>query len=459
MSTVSSSTSTSTYYTPSIQLSGLASGLDTGSIISELMSIAEQPLTDLQSKEADANSRLSAYQTFNTDLEALNTSIQAIDSANGINSYTATLSSDQYLSATTSSTATAGSYQIDVQQLAQVQKNVTQSSYSSSSSVAFSSGTLSINGTDITLNNDSLATLAQKINDANTGTSATGVSASVINDGTGYRMVLTGADAATTFTATASGVTTANGAATLDFGSPIQDAQLATVVLDGGITVTSKTNTISDAIPGVTLNLTQANATGVTTTLNVGVDASTVQSKIQDFVTAYNNIVNFISNQSGESWANDTSFSMVERNLQNLLTNPVSNSGDLSALSQLGISTNKDGTLSVDTTQLTDAIENDMSGVQKLFTGDTTGTGVAAKFEDYLNGVTDSTDGILAGVTKSTNSTIDMLDQAIATKQTQLDTYQQYLESQYTALETLMSSLNSTSSFVSSQVAQWSQTG
>lgn len=452
MSTVTSST-----YTPAIQISGLSSGLDTSSIISQLMSVAEQPLTNLQSQEADANSRLAAYQTFNSKLTALNTAIQAIDSTSGINSYSATLSNDQYLSATASSTAAAGSYQIDVQKLAQVQKNVTQSSYSDATSADFTSGTLTVNGTAITISNDSLTSLAQKINTANTGTSATGVSASVINDGTGYRMVLTGADAATTFTATPSSVTTANGAATLDFGSPIQNAQLATVELDGGITVTSKTNTITDAIPGVTLNLTQANATGVTTTLNVGVDSDTVQSKIQNFVTAYNNIFNFVSQQSGQSWASDSTFTSVERKLQNLLTTPGSNSGDLTALSQAGISTNKDGTLSVDTSKLGDVIQNDMGGLQKLLAGDTAGTGLASQFESYLNGITDSTNGILTGVTTSTNSSIKMLDQQIASTQTQLDTYKSNLEAQYAALETLMSSLNSTSSFVTSQVAQWSQ--
>jgi len=453
---MSSSVSSSTY-TPPIQIGGLSSGLDTGSIISQLMSIAQQPLTNLQNEETTANSRLAAYTTFNSDLTALNTAIQGLDTAEGVNSYSATLTSSQYLSATADSTASAGSYQVDVQQLAQVQKSVSQSSYSSDTATDFTSGTLTVNGTDITISNDSLTSLAQKINDANTGSSATGVSASIINDGSGYRMVLTGADASTSFTATASGMTTANGAAALDFGTPVQSAKLAKVQLDGGINITSTTNTIANAIPGVTLNLSQANATGVTTTLTVGVNASSVQSKMQGFVTAYNRIVNFISSQSGQSWANDSAFTSVERKLQDILTGMTSNSGDLVALSQVGVSTNKDGTISLDTTKFTDVVQNDMSGLQKLLVGDTAGTGLASQFENYLSGITDSSNGILAGVTTSTNDQINMLDQEIASKQLQLDTYQKNLQAQYNALETLMTSMNSKSSFITSQVAQWSQ--
>ncbi len=224
----------------SITFGGLASGLDTDSIITAIMNVEKRPLTKLENDKSFFNTRLKAFADFNTKLKSLETAFKDLSSADKFRSFTAKAASEEFFSLKASSTAKAGTFNIEVVNLAQVQKTAGVG-YASTTS-AFSAGTIDINGTSIAVTaDDTLGSIVDKINAANTGDTATGVAASLINDGTtnGYRMVLTGKDASTTFTATASGV--AADGQSLTFTTP-QMAQQATVLIDG-ITIVSNNNT------------------------------------------------------------------------------------------------------------------------------------------------------------------------------------------------------------------------
>jgi len=437
-----------------INFGGLASGLDTDSIIKALMDVEKKPLTRLENDKNFLNTRIKAFKDFDSKLEALETAVKALNSSDKFRSFSAKASSQDFFSIQTSSLAKQGSYSIEVVNLAQVQKSAS-IGYASSTASTFSAGTITINGSDIGVEEgDNLSTLVTKINAANTGETATGVSAALINDGTtnGFRMVLSGKDAATAFTVSASGVA-ADGQA-LTFGTT-QTARQATAIIDG-ITIVSNNNVLKGALPGVDLTLLKANATGEQTQLSVDVDRDGVKSKLNTFVSAYNDIIKFISSQKDSSWANDSGMQSAKRRLQSLLVESTGGTGSLRRLAEIGITTDKkDGTISLDATKIDSLISNDFQSLENLFLGQGGVEGVNKKFLTFLEGITDSTTGLYNTRKKSADRAVKGIDRNIDNMELRLEKREKSMRAQFEALETLMSSLNSTSSYLSQQISSW----
>ncbi len=438
-----------------INFGGLASGLDTESIITALMDIERKPITRLQSDKTYYNSRLSAFSEFEEKLNDLKSSFEDIDDASKLKAFSANAASEEFFTIDASSSASAGSYDVEIVSLARVQKDVS-AGFTSSSGTSFSAGSIDINGTNITVDaGDSLGNIVDKINAANTGDTATGVAASIINDGSasGYRVVLTGENASTSFTATASGVTAESTA--LSF-TNTQTAQQATAIIDG-ITVVSDNNTLSSAIPGVDVTLLKENITGESTRIGVQTDTDGVKAKLDSFVSAYNGVIEFINEQKDSSWANDNGLKGTQRRLQNLLVTNVGGSGDLQYLIDIGIKTNqKDGTISLDSTIAKDAIVNNFESIEKLFLGEDGVEGIVDKFTGYLDNMTDSLDGLYASRKKSTDSSIKRIDSNIETLELRLEQRERTMRAEYEALELLMSEMNSTSSYLAQQITNMS---
>lgn len=435
----------------SITFGGLASGLDTDSIVSALMNIEKKPLTRLENDKSYLNTKLKAFSDFNGKLEALEKAFKDFSTADKFRSYSATAASKEYFSVDANSSAKAGAYNIEVANLAQVQKTASVG-YASTTTSAFTAGSIDINGTAITVETgDTLATIVDKINAANSGDTTTGVSATLINDGTanGFRMVLTGKDASTIFTATATGVAADNQA--LTFTNP-QTARQAKVIIDG-LPVVSNNNTLKGAIGGVDLTLLKKNVSGESTALSVDVDTEGVKTKLDAFVKAYNGIITFIADQKNTSWANDSGMKAVKRQLQNMLVEPTGGTGKLQRLSEIGISTNKtDGTISLDSSKLSKLISSDFAGLEKLFLGESGTKGINDTFVTYLDKLTDSSQGLYASRKKSTESAVKGIERNIDNMQLRLDKREASMRAQFSALETLMSSLNSTGSYLTQQI-------
>ena len=442
-----------------VSLSGLATGLDTNSLISQLIAAEQQPLLDLQAKEADYQNQLSAVSSFNGQLNTLLGKFQSIDTSQGFLALKTSLSTNQFFSATASSDAVAGNYNVKVFNLAQVEKDVSDSSlgYTDKDAQNFGTGTINLtdNGTTTAINidgtNNSLSGIASAINGANAGVTAT-----LINDGSQYRMVLTGNTVNDkNIQLDASGLSGGTYANPTFSQPPVQTAQAAKISVDG-ITITSDTNTVTGAIPGVTLNLT--NADGGATTVQMGVSDNTtaISGKINALVSAYNSVVKFINQNAGKGGTLDGDFTVrsVKNRLQSLLVTSVG-SGNFSTLSQLGLETQRDGTLSVNSTTLDNALQNNLSDVVNLLDGSNGSQGIAAQFESYLSGITDSSTGIYATRQQSTNSIIKNLDQEIANTQDYLDQKEKQLKAQFTAMETMVGSMNAQSSYLTQQIAAW----
>jgi len=433
-----------------ISFGGLASGMDTESIVTELMKIEHRPIDRLEDDKEYFQSRLNAYSEFDAKLKNLATSLEDLDTADEFRSYEATAASDEFFSMDASSSAKPGSYSVEVVQLAQVQKDVS-NGYASSSEGIFTAGTIDINGTTITVDDgDALSTIVDKINAANTGDNPTGVSAALINDGTenGYRIVLSGDDASTDFTATVDGVS--DGTTDLSF-TTTQEAQQAEVNIDG-ITIVSNNNTLNDAIPGVSLSLLKENDPGESTRIDVTVNEQGIEEKVNSFVSAYNDIIRFVADQQDTSWGSDSGFQGTKRRLQSLLSTTIEGSGDYQSLVSIGIKTNKDdGTISLDSAKFSEALNNDFDNVEKLFTGGDDFDGISQKFTSYLDSMTDSIDGLYATKKTSTDQTVKRIDNNIESLERRLEMREKTLRAQFDAMEQLMSSMNSTSSYLDQQ--------
>lgn len=441
-----------------ITFGGLATGIDTESIISALMEIEREPLNRLESEKSYLSSRLEAFSNFEDKLNALSSAIDEMNDPDKLGSFTATAGSDEFFSLTmeSSSLASAGSFQLEVVNLAQVQKDVSVG-YSETDTAVFSGGTISINGTtDITIAEDSsLNDIRDAINEAD-DTEDTGVRASIIHDGTHYRMVLTGKDAETAFTATASGIS--DGTTALSFANT-QTAEPAEIIIDG-ITITSKSNTISNAIPGVLIDLTKENSAGTSTTVSLDTDYEAITTKLDTFVTAYNDINNFIKDQQDADWGHDQNFRSVSNKLQGLLVTNSGSGGAYNFLVDLGFKTDsKTGDISIDSTKLQETLNADYDSVEQLLIGSDGSSGILNQFTTYLDGWTDTFDGLYAGKKQSYDSTIRSFDSSIERMELRLEKREQLLLSQFSAMEQLVSSMNATSSYLTQQMANISSLG
>ena len=440
-----------------IQFGGLATGLDTSSIIDQLMELERRPLSLLEKDKTWLNSRLQAFTELDTKLKSFADGIRELGDANTLLQRSIRQSSDALLTARVDSNAQAGaSYQVEVVSLAQVQKSVS-AGVASKTDAVFGTGAMSLTldgtSTAITIGagDNSLTGIMNAINTADLG-----VRASIINDGsaTPFRLVLTGNDPAKSFTLDASSLT--GGTVALDLGEPVQQATRAHIRVDT-IDIYSDSNTLTEAIPGVTLDLTRAEV-GTLTSLNVGIDRDSIKATIEAFAKGYNEVVGFITSQSAMNGAKggvlggDSGIGTIKRRLQTMLTQPLGNSGVFTALSQLGFETRKDGTLKVNEKTLNAAIDENLDSVVSLLAGENGVDGIAGQFQDYLDTLTDSVSGLLKGRKDSIDSNLRRLDTRITSMEMRLEKRQQMLERQFSAMESLISGLNAQSSYLSQQM-------
>ena len=434
----------------SITFGGLATGMDTESIISELMKIERFPIDRLKKDQAYYNNRLDAFSRLDGKLKGFLEKAEAIDTRAELKSPSVNSSSEDYVSVTADSKAQLGSYQLTVLDLAQQQKDVSQG-YADKSASTFGTGSLSLTvagvASTITIDatNNSLEGIAQAINDAELG-----VGAAVINDGTDtpYRLVLTGESVSNSFTLDASGLS--GGTAANPTMSNTQVAQQAHFLLDG-IDVYSDSNTVNSAVPGLSIELLKADDQA-TTTLNVSSDNDATTEKIKEFVTSYNEIITFIADQKSAGWGNDSAFRSIKRGLQNLL---VSQQGDgaYTSLSQIGFETQRDGTITLNSSSLSSALANDYDSVIGLFSGDGSVEGIGSKFATYLDTLTDSVDGLYAGRKETTDSNNRRIDQRILNMEARLEQKEKTLRAQFSAMEDLVSGLNAQGGYLLQQLA------
>ena len=313
----------------------------------------------------------------------------------------------------------------------------------------FGNGTLTLSTGDVITLSETKNSLTSIMEAINAETLTTGVTASVVADGDNYVLSLSGGESIASTALTGSNYSPFNLIET-------QAATQAHVRVDS-IDIYSDDNTLNEAIPGLSLDLVAAEE-GTTTVVSVGIDETAIKSQIQSFVTGYNEVAAFINSQStingssGGVLNGDSGVNVIKRRLQGLLTTTIDNSGSFAALSQLGLKTQTNGTLELDDEILTEAIQNNLKDVEKLLVGEGDIDGIAVKFQNYLEDITDSIDGVLAGTKKSTASNLKRIDTRIEQIEARLVSREETMRQQYTALETIISGMNSQSSFLTQQM-------
>ncbi len=455
-----------------LTLGGLATGMDTNAIVDALVDVRRASVRRLTSQKETSTARLDATKTFDSKLDALMAKVDALDTARDLLANKATPSSEDYLKTTASSFAVPGTYEIKVGQLAQVEKVVYQG-VADKATTTYGTGTIRLDhdGLDVAnypdgyvdINIDTNNNTLEGIRDAiNVDSSKHGVSASIVNDGSGtpYRLVLTGKSVGDANISLDSTNLTGGAAFPVKDAAVSRSAQQAIVQIDG-ITITSDTNTLTEAIPGVTLDLSQA-ASGFdpmapdwssvpATRLNVTTDTDGIKKKVEDFVTAFNDLVKA---SKDDALANDSGVKSVLRTLRGKLYNTTDGSG----LYQLGVKTLKDGTLEVDSAKLTAAVKDNLDVLQNLLAGDGT-TGVGGQLKSSLTSFTSPTTGLLASRQSIIESSIRSIDKEILRSEEKLSAYAESLYQKFSAMEQLVSSLNSQGSYLSQQSAVWSNLG
>jgi len=444
-----------------ISFGGLASGLDTNAIISALVSIEQRPIAQLEVKKSSYTRQKSLFGDLDGLLDTLNTAVKALKTSSSFLSMKATSDDEDVLVATASSSATPGTYDIEVLQLARAQVNHTSGSASSTSTFgSYGEFTLNVDGNAhiVTVSNPTLENIRDAINalDAN-------VAADVVDTGAAtdpYQLVVrsteTGTDGSFTITdldGDASFQTLIN-----DLTAPAnqQDAQNAQIKMNS-VTITRSSNSMTGVLQGVTLDLKSAN-TPDTVTVTVSTDATETSSKVTEFVNAYNAIVDFMETQNaltdeGEAKSalfGDSTLRSIRSNLRNIIGSAVTTTGNeaYQMLSQIGIASDTNGKLTFTSSTLEEALATDEEAVANIFT-DTT-NGLAKRLEDQIKVYTDSVDGLIKSRQDSYDRLVKQTNDRIDQAERRLEQYEQRLQTKYANLESLLSQLQSQGSSLGS---------
>ncbi len=451
-------------------ITGIGSGIDIDSIVKSMVAAERAPKeSQLKTLEAKTTTRITAIGALKSAITEFQTALGNLNKPDAFKARAASSSNADLLSVKAGVNAGAGSYKVAVSQLASGSKVALQAFKNDAANpVALGAGTLRIIVGDSELpitfdeSNNTLAGIRDAINKAGADK---GVSATIVTDDAGSRLVLsssaTGKDENITVAvddgstgdlsllAFAGGTNKpgADGSAGV-----ITQARDAVLNIDG-LTVTRKTNSIDDAIEGVTLELKGLVDEKDPLTVGVTLDETGVKKQIQSFVDAYNKLIGVINAQTkvtsvGEGKAPVTGALVGDataRTLLNTIRNElvsVQGSGSIRALTDIGVSTQKDGTLKVDSDKLSKVVSGSFAELSELFAGD---QGLATRLDEKLKPYT-QTGGILEQRNKVMTETISKIDKQKVDLDRRITSLQERLYKQFNAMDALVGKMASTSS-------------
>ena len=542
-----------------ISVSGLSSGLDWESIISQLMELERRPVSLLETRQSRFQSQIDAFSSVNTKLLALKSQADALNKSDTFQAKSSNSSDETVVTATATASASIGLYSINVTALASAHKISSDTFSDSTTALGFSgqisineqritinandslvtiknsinsvnasvtatildvsstdhrlvltsqttgtensidlidsntsnilqslgllnasettqdnsdqftsdttavgpllgltdtlSGTVQINGTDVSidLSNDSLQDIATAINNAGAGTTAS-VTSEDVNGTTMYKIELTGTNTYTDSNNVLETLGFVNGVVK----NELQAAGDVALVVDNNINVTRSSNTITDLIEGLTLYLNDEGTADVTVTN----DSESVKTSVDDFVNGYNDLISYLGDQfsfnAGEGsqgvLMGDFTLRLIKSNITSITTRKIEGlSGDISFLSQIGVTTNSsDGTLVIDETKLDNALASQLTDVQAFFGA------MTSQLSDKADAFTDPIDGLLTSRADSAEERIDDIDDMIEAMERRLELREERLRKQFVKLESLLSQMQTLNAGFAQQVASFS---
>lgn len=456
---------------------GAAGGsvINVSQLVSQLVSSTQAPQESIISNQTQSvTAQISAVGTLQSALSTFQSALGALDTPAAFGTESATSSNPTAFTAAAGAGAALGSYSVSVSQLAQAQQLVSRA-FAGGSSATTGTGTLqlSLGGTSFSVavnsSDDTVAGIAGAINAASGNP---GIEASVVTGSDGVHLVLTSSLTGASNTIQVAETDGGTGLSDLTYGtgntanytqqSAPQDAEFSIA----GVSFSSASNTVTNALSGVTLNLaattTTTSSSGTTTntpaTLTVTTNTSSIESNIQAFVSAYNTMQSSLASLGSFNSATGTAGAMlgnplllgIQNELNAALYSVVdTGSPTYNTLASIGITTNSDGSLSLNTTTLSAALTSDFSAVSQLFSG---ASGVAASLNTQI-----TSDLASGGAISTASQTLVQQENSLTAQSTQLQQQMNALSAsltqQYSSLNTLLSSLQTTSSYLTQAFA------
>ncbi|NNJ92430.1 MAG: flagellar filament capping protein FliD [Gammaproteobacteria bacterium] len=451
-----------------ISAAGVGSGLDINGIVSQLMALERQPINKLESNIRGYESQLSAYGKISSALSSFETAMEGLGSLDKFKVYSAISSDEDVLSASTTSEAAKGTYDIEISRLAQRHKMASDES----ADTATFTGDLTVTiGADSLTINPAGKTLEEIRDLINNDTDNPGVTASIINVDTGQqRLVLTSEEEGfdnrlqlSGSIATSLNLASINQVAVVGGGGPggggppgggggdeityetITDlADLDASFSVDGFDITSASNQASSVIDGITFELKSLG----TATLNIDRDTDEIEKSVEEFVEAYNNLYSTLNDVSNDELQSDSTVRSIQSAIRNVYnSNPVGLTGTFSALIQVGLNTDsKTGELSLDSSDLQNALDLDFQSVADLFANDD--QGMAFRLGEIAGQFLDN-NGIVKNREENLQSRIDDAEDDIFSLEARMELKEAALRSKFASLDSLIGSMQGTMSFVS----------
>jgi flagellar hook-associated protein 2 len=451
--------SSSSASSPVFTVGGLASGLDTNSIVDKLVAIESLPITQNQAQQSALTVQISSIGDLVSKIKALSTAATNL-STGGVTGYSVA-ATPSGVTATLGTGASAGTYSVAVNSVATAAKARSIGFASPNSTVAGGAISMTVQGTAYSVTiaaNSDIGSVVQQINQ-----SGTPVRAAVISDGTNFYVSLINR---ATGKPIGSGDT---GGLTISDGSGLglaitQNAVNAKVTIDGDLNVESQSNQVTNAIPGVTLSVNSLQTTAADLVINQ--DSTKSTSNLQTFVDSFNAIVGAINQSLRPDPTNppaagstlDTSTAIgLQQQINGLLSAPASTAGAYHTLADIGVKVQSDGTLTLDTATLNNALTNDPTSVDSIFA--TASTGIAARASALSTRFTDSFDGTLVARQTSLGNTIKDLKTSQQRLQDYVDNFKANLQKSFANMETLISGYKTIGSFLTTSSAFPTTTG
>jgi flagellar hook-associated protein 2 len=439
------------------------SGIDVTSTVDAILQIDAAPEQTLDARVDALNAQTSSLQSLQGDITAFQTSLQTLTDFTGdFGGLSVSSSNNSVVSATAANGTVAGTHTITVANLAATSADYT--SAFSSATAALPTGSFDLKvGTNnsVTVRIDSadgtntLTGLASYINNQNLG-----VTASVITDKSGTRLALESQTSGAAGQISISNDTTGTKGGGMGFTDAV-DGKDATLTVDG-IPIDSASNTVTGVIPGVTLALSGVTAsasggTGSPVTLQISPDLTPIATDINTLVSNWNTLITAVNSgiqtnsSSGTSGAlaGDTSVDFAQQQLLSAISSSMSGNSGLVNLQSLGIEMQNDGTLTVDSTTLNSALQNNFSAVQNLFQST---SGVGRSIQTSLNSLTNPTTGALYVDMNGISSEVSDLNNQISDFQLQLQQTQTQLTAEYSTINTTLEQLPQTLASINSQL-------
>lgn len=467
---------------------GVGSGLDAENIVKGLVALERKPAETIKTENSKLETKVSTWGKIQSAFSSLQDAASALNGADFWTSTKATTSDASVVGVTTSANSTPASYSITVESLAGSQ-SLASAAYTAGKTAVVGQGTLSIQIGSYTANNaeppvvtfnakaaasqfdiaigpddNTLEKIRDKINSAGAG-----ISASLINDVTGTRLVLRGATGAESAFKISVGAGSDPGLAALAYDastggtsqmSRTQTASNARATING-LAVSSASNTMTDVVDGLTLQLSKVSASPVN--VNVAQDTDSIRKGIDTFVSAYNNVVSTIRVQTKYDEASKTAGPLqgdaTARGLLSQIRNLIGNSSGASSvfgrLSDVGMDINVDGTLSVKSSKMSEAMGN-LGELKKFFANSDTANvgndGLSQRMKSLTTQLL-GTDSTINSRTEGIKSLIERNKDKIERIDVKATLAENRLRAQYTLLDNNMAKLNGLSSYVSAQLA------